>query len=100
MESMANEGSNHGVVIVIQGEMEDEVDVGVEMLGTSVVAARASMMLSDVRAAMVEEQVVMVHDGRATHVLGEQGGMKERTREPTASGEQALGVAAAQALGQ
>ncbi|CAK9181348.1 unnamed protein product, partial [Ilex paraguariensis] len=33
---MANEGSNHhGVVAVIQGEIEDEVDAGVEIFGTS-----------------------------------------------------------------
>ncbi|CAK9164471.1 unnamed protein product [Ilex paraguariensis] len=80
---MVNEGSNHGVVAMIQGEMENEVDADVEILGTSVVAARASMMLSDVRAAMAEEQVVMVHDERAAHVLGEQGGTEDRTREPT-----------------
>ncbi|CAK9166744.1 unnamed protein product, partial [Ilex paraguariensis] len=77
---MANKRSNHGVVVVIQGEMEDEVDVDVEMLGTSIVAARASMVLSDVGVAMAEEQIVMVHDGRAAHVLGEQGGIKERTK--------------------
>ncbi|CAK9175482.1 unnamed protein product [Ilex paraguariensis] len=78
--------------------MEDEVDANVEMLGTSVVADRASMVLSDVGAAMAEEQVVMDHDGRvalcngqAIHVLGEQGGTKERTRGACSSRDKRAG---------
>ncbi|CAK9181101.1 unnamed protein product, partial [Ilex paraguariensis] len=99
---MANEGSNHGVVAVIQGDMEDEVDADVEMLRTSaIVAARASMVLSDMGAAMVEEQVVgagLGSFGVESCTVGRlaQSGVSEGG---AALGEQALGAAAVQVLG-
>ncbi|CAK9186230.1 unnamed protein product [Ilex paraguariensis] len=82
--------------------MGDEVDSDVEMLGTSaIIAAYASMVLSDVGAAMVEEQVVgagLGIFGMESCIVGRaaQGGASEGG---AASGEQALGAAAVQALG-
>ncbi|CAK9164277.1 unnamed protein product [Ilex paraguariensis] len=74
---MANEGSNHGVVVVIQGEMEDEVDASVEMLGTSVVTACASMDEGENEGAHCIGQAgagrrYESRKGRATQVASEQ----------------------------
>ncbi|CAK9138503.1 unnamed protein product [Ilex paraguariensis] len=49
---------------------------------------------------VLENKLGNVAHGRATHVLGEQGRTKEKTREPTVSGEQALGAFVGHARGR